>query len=99
MAMAEEAIRDEVLVDRPEVELWLRRAARPRHAARGVDDHAGGIDEARAHERCDSERRGGDVTTCGGDERCAAEVLTEELGDAERRVREQFGAGVLVAVP
>src|SRR5690606_27355919 len=67
VAVVEEAVGGEVLVDGAERGGGLGRPAGSGHAARRVDDHAGGLHRAGAHERGEGERRSRRVAPGDGD--------------------------------
>ena len=54
--VVQQAVGGEVFVDCAEGGVGLRRPAGATHAAGGVDDNAGGLDQARLHEWAEGER-------------------------------------------
>ena len=99
VAVVEEAVGVEVLVDGAEGRVGLRAATGAGDPAGGVDDHAGALDEAGVEQRRQGERGGRDVAAGRGDEPGADQLLAVALGQAVGGLGEQGRLVVLEAVP
>ena len=82
------------------VVVGLGGPAGARHAADGVDDDAGGLDQPGPQQRGQGQGRGRRVAARPGDEaRRRARSVAEQLGQAVDGLGQQLGDGVLLAVP
>ena len=99
VAVAEQAVGVEVLVDRAERGVGLRRPPRPRHAAGRVDHDPRRLDQPVADERGEGEGGGGHVAAGGGDQRRSLVIGPVQLGQPVDELAQQLGAVVLLAVP
>ena len=99
VAVVEEAVGDDVLVDGAE---RVRRRGRPAgtgDAAGGVDDDAGRLDQVGVEQRGQGQRGGGDVAAGRGHEAGALEVGAVAFGQAVDGFGEERGLVVVEAVP
>ena len=93
VAVVEQAVGGEVLVDRAERACSPWAAARHRTRRGGVDDDAGRLDQPGPHERGQGQRRGGHVAAGGGDRGGPGELGPEQLGQAVGRTRRAARGG------
>ncbi len=99
VAMRQQPVRREVLVDRSEVQRLLRTAAGAGDARRGIHHDAGGLHQAPACQGREGQPRRGGVAPRRGHERRTAQAVPEQFGEAVHRRAQQFGRCVLLAVP
>ena len=91
VAVVEQAVGVEVLVDGAERVVGLGGPAGAGDAAGGVDDEPGALDEPGVEQRGEGERRRRDVAAGRGDEPGADELLAVPLGQAVHGLGEQLG--------
>ena len=99
VAVVEQAVGVEVLVDGAERGVGLGGPTGARDATRRIHDEPGALDEAGVEQRGERERRRGHVAAGRGDESGADEVLAVALGQPVDGLGEQLGLVVLEAVP
>ena len=83
VAVGQQAVGHEVLVDRPEVQRVLGRAPGSRDARGRIDDDPAGLDQPGPQQRGQGQPGRRRVAAGRGDQRGAAEVAPEQLGQAE----------------
>jgi hypothetical protein len=98
VAVREQAVRGHVLVDGREAVGKVGLAAGAGDSGRGVDDHAGRLDQAGLDERPQRERRRRHVAAGRRDEACSHQLGTVQLGEPVDGLGEQVGLVVLEAV-
>src|SRR5438105_15536105 len=99
VAMVQQSVGGEVLVHVREVHGGLQSAARPAGSGGGVDDNAGRLEAAAAHQRRQGQCGGGRIAPGGGNQIGVDEVVPEQLRKAVDEVGQQLGMVVLFAVP
>ena len=99
VAMGQQAVGREVLVDRPEVQRVLGGPPGARDARGGIDDDPAGLDQPGPHQRGQGQAGRRRVAAGGGDQRGPGEVAAEQLGQPEGGLGQQLRRRVLLAVP
>ena len=99
VAVGQQPVGGEVLVDRPEVQRLLEPAARPRDARRRVDHDPGPLHQAASDQRGQGQPGRGRVAAGGGHEGRPGQALPEQLGQPVDRLGQQPRRAVLLAVP
>ena len=97
VAVGEQAISGEILVDRVEMRFLLERLAGARHARRRIDDERSGLDEV--DEWLQREDRRGWVAARRRDRPRRGDVGAVQLGNAVDEAAEQLGRAVRLIVP
>ena len=97
--MLEQAVGDEVLVDGAEGGVLLQCHARARHAASGIDDDPGRVDDAPAHQRRERERRRRRIAARHRDRTRTDDRVAVQLGQPVHELRQELGTLVRLVVP
>ena len=99
VAVVEQAVRREVLVDGAERRARAQIASGAGDAAGGVDDDPRRFDETPIEQRSESQRRGGDVAPGRGNQAGADEIAPTAFGEAVDSTAEQLRLIVSEPVP
>ncbi len=99
VAMRQQAIGREVLVNRSEVQGLPEATAGARHARRGIDHDAGRLQQAGTDQGRQGQPGGRRVAAGGGDEGRPRQSLAEQLGQPVDGLGQQLGCAVFLAVP
>ena len=99
VAVGEQPVGGEVLVNRAERGVGLGRPARSRHPAGRVDDDPCRLNRAGRHQGGEGQGGRGHIAAWCGHQLGLPDPVAEQLGQAEDELTEQLGRGVLLAVP